>query len=142
MCMSSSPERLKLEEDFIFHEVNILSYPLFKYKPYTVILASTIANLFKEHKIDLFHGHYAIPHSMSLYLAKQSNEKIKIISTLHGSDIHLLGLDNVYKTTDGGMHWKLDFSPEHLGANEIFFLNENHGWILAWNGNIYKYTGY
>ncbi|NHK31075.1 MAG: N-acetyl-alpha-D-glucosaminyl L-malate synthase BshA [Asgard group archaeon] len=91
------PERLKLEEDFIFHEVNILSYPLFKYKPYTVILASTIVNLFKEHEIDLFHGHYAIPHSMSLYLAKQTNEKIKIISTLHGSDIHLLGLDDVYK---------------------------------------------
>jgi photosystem II stability/assembly factor-like uncharacterized protein len=54
----------------------------------------------------------------------------------------IAGLDNVYKTTDGGMHWKLDFSPEHLGANEIFFLNANHGWILAWNGNIYKYTGY
>jgi N-acetyl-alpha-D-glucosaminyl L-malate synthase BshA len=91
------PERLKLEENFIFHEVNILSYPLFKYKPYTVILASTIANLFKEHEIDVFHGHYAIPHSMSLFLAKQTNNKMKIISTLHGSDIHLLGLDDVYK---------------------------------------------
>lgn len=123
------PERLKLEEDFIFHEVNILSYPLFKYKPYTVILASTIANLYKEYEIDLFHAHYAIPHSISLYLAKQTNEKIKIISTLHGSDIHLLGLDDVYKpvletcinnhdalTTVS--HFMTDFIAEHYNITK------------------------
>ncbi|MHA1629336.1 MAG: N-acetyl-alpha-D-glucosaminyl L-malate synthase BshA [Candidatus Heimdallarchaeota archaeon] len=91
------PERLKLEEKFTFHEVNILSYPLFKYKPYTIILAAKIVELFKKYKIDLFHGHYAIPHSTSLYLAKQTNNRIKIVSTLHGSDIHLLGLDKAYK---------------------------------------------
>ncbi|MHA1221029.1 MAG: N-acetyl-alpha-D-glucosaminyl L-malate synthase BshA, partial [Candidatus Heimdallarchaeota archaeon] len=93
------PERLKLEEEFIFHEVNILSYPLFKYKPYTVILASYLTNLYEEYDIDVFHGHYAIPHSISLQLAKLTNNKIKIISTLHGSDMHLLGLDKVYKPT-------------------------------------------
>ena len=91
------PERLKLEEEFIFHEVNILSYPLFKFKPYTIILASCIANIFKEHEIDIFHGHYAIPHSTSLHLAKQTHNDMKITSTLHGSDIHLLGLDKAYK---------------------------------------------
>jgi len=91
------PERLKLEEKFTFHEVNILSYPLFKYKPYTIILASTIVKLYEQYGIDLFHAHYAIPHATSLALAKQTNKQIKIITTLHGSDIHLLGLDDAYK---------------------------------------------
>ncbi len=91
------PERLKLEEKFIFHEVNILSYPLFKYKPYTIVLASLLAKLHKEEQIDIFHAHYAIPHSTSLQLAKLTDPKTKIISTLHGSDIHLLGLDDAYK---------------------------------------------
>ncbi|NHJ87046.1 MAG: N-acetyl-alpha-D-glucosaminyl L-malate synthase BshA [Asgard group archaeon] len=91
------PERLKVEENFIVHEVNVLSYPLFKFKPYTIVLASTLHNLFVEEGIDIFHGHYAIPHSTSLYLAKMTNNNLKIISTLHGSDIHLLGLDKVYK---------------------------------------------
>ncbi len=91
------PERLKLEENFIFHEVNILSYPLFKFKPYTDVLASYIVNIFNEHEIDVFHAHYAIPHSISLFLAKATNKKINIISTLHGSDVHLLGLDDAYK---------------------------------------------
>ncbi len=91
------PERLKLEEDYIFHEVNILSYPLFKYKPYTIILASLLHKLVNEHELDILHGHYAIPHATSLYLAKLSNDKAKIISTIHGSDMHLLGLDDAYK---------------------------------------------
>ena len=91
------PERLKLEKQYIFHEVDVLSYPLFKYKPYTIVLASFIHNLHKKEKIDIFHAHYAIPHAISLFLAKMSNKNIKIITTLHGSDIHLLGLDPSYK---------------------------------------------
>ena len=91
------PERLKLEEEFIFHEVNILSYPLFKYKPYTIILASLLHKLVKEEKLDILHGHYAIPHATSLYLAKQSADEAKILTTIHGSDMHLLGLDEAYK---------------------------------------------
>lgn len=94
------PERLKLEKDYIFHEVNVLSYPLFKYKPYTIALASVIHNLFKEDKIEILHAHYAIPHAISAYLAKLSTNKfnkLKIVTTLHGTDIHLLGLDKSYK---------------------------------------------
>ncbi len=91
------PERLKLEKDYIFHEVDILSYPLFKYKPYTVVLASVIHNLFKEGKIEILHSHYAIPHAISAYLAKHSTKDLKIVATLHGTDIHLLGLDKSYK---------------------------------------------
>ena len=93
------PERLKMEreEDYIFHEVNVLSYPLFKYKPYTVVLASLLHKLVRDEKIEVFHGHYAIPHATSLYLLKTMLPKSKIITTLHGSDIHLLGLDDAYK---------------------------------------------
>jgi N-acetyl-alpha-D-glucosaminyl L-malate synthase BshA len=91
------PERLKLESEFIFHEVNILSYPLFKYKPYTIILANLLHKLVKEEKLDILHGHYTIPHATSLYLAKQTFPNANILSTIHGSDMHLLGLDEVYK---------------------------------------------
>ena len=91
------PERLKLEENYNFHEVNVLSYPLFKYNPYTIVLASVLSNLVKKIGLEILHGHYAIPHATSLYLAKHVTDKAKIISTLHGSDMHLLGLDDVYK---------------------------------------------
>lgn len=91
------PERLKLEKDYVFHEVDVLSYPLFKYKPYTIVLASFIYNLFREGEIDILHSHYAIPHAISAYLAKLSANELKIVATVHGSDIHLLGLDKSYK---------------------------------------------
>ncbi len=91
------PERLKQESDYIFHEVDILSYPLFKYPPHTILLASKVVNLIEQEKLELIHAHYAIPHSTSLFLAKMSRPEIKIISTLHGTDVHLLGLDATYK---------------------------------------------
>ena len=91
------PERLKTEKDFIFHEVNVLSYPLFKYKPYTLVLASLLSKLFREEGIEIMHAHYAIPHSASLYLAKSIDNRMKIITTLHGTDVHLLGLSDAYK---------------------------------------------
>ena len=91
------PERLKREVYYIFHEVNVLSYPLFKYKPYTLVLASLLYKLVKKENLEIVHGHYAIPHAASLYLLKEMVPTAKIITTLHGSDIHLLGLDEAYK---------------------------------------------
>ena len=91
------PERLKKESDYIFHEVNVLSYPLFKYKPYTLVLASLLYKLVKKEKIEIVHGHYAIPHATALYLLKEMIPKARVITTLHGSDVHLLGLDETYK---------------------------------------------
>ncbi|HUU79167.1 MAG TPA: N-acetyl-alpha-D-glucosaminyl L-malate synthase BshA [candidate division Zixibacteria bacterium] len=123
------PERLKLEENFIFHEVNVLSYPLFKYKPYTIVLASLLHKLVNEKGLEILHGHYTIPHSVSLYLAKLSNNKANIISTIHGSDMHLLGLDDAYKpilvnslnnhnalTTVS--HWMKDFVNQNYDINK------------------------
>ena len=81
-----------------FHEVPIARYPLFQYPPYTLALASKLSTLAREHPIDIFHAHYAIPHTASAYLAKQmlGENGPKIVTTLHGTDITLLGLDESF----------------------------------------------
>jgi len=81
-----------------FHEVPIARYPLFQYPPYTLALATKLATLAREHPIDILHAHYAIPHTASAYLAKQmlGDQAPKIVTTLHGTDITLLGLDESF----------------------------------------------
>ena len=81
-----------------FHEVAITRYPLFKYPPYTLALATKLATLAREHPIDILHAHYAIPHAISAYLCKQmiGEGAPKIVTTLHGTDITLLGLDESF----------------------------------------------
>ncbi len=81
-----------------FHEVPITRYPLFQYPPYTLALATKLATLSREHPIDVMHAHYAIPHAVSAYLAKQmlGDRSPKIVTTLHGTDITLLGLDETF----------------------------------------------
>ena len=81
-----------------FHEVAITRYPLFKYPPYTLALATKLAALAREHPIDILHAHYAIPHAISAYLCKQmlGDGAPKIVTTLHGTDITLLGLDESF----------------------------------------------
>ncbi|MFX1563029.1 MAG: N-acetyl-alpha-D-glucosaminyl L-malate synthase BshA [Promethearchaeota archaeon] len=76
--------------------VNVLEYPLFRYPPYTVALASEMANIAKLHELDLLHVHYAIPHAVSAYLARQITG-IPYVVTLHGSDVHTLGADPAYQ---------------------------------------------
>jgi len=81
-----------------FHEVPITRYPLFKYPPYTLALATKLATLAREKPIDILHAHYAIPHAISAYLCKQmlGGQAPKIVTTLHGTDITLLGLDESF----------------------------------------------
>ena len=81
-----------------FHEVPITRYPLFKYPPYTLALATKLATLARERPIDILHAHYAIPHAISAYLCKQmlGGQAPKIVTTLHGTDITLLGLDESF----------------------------------------------
>jgi N-acetyl-alpha-D-glucosaminyl L-malate synthase BshA len=78
-----------------FHEVEMTSYPLFDFPLYTLALASKMVEVARYEKIDLFHCHYAIPHATSAYLAKQmlSPTNAKVITTLHGTDITLVGLE-------------------------------------------------
>ncbi len=96
------PVRLALLNSNVhYHEVNVPEYPLFHYQPYELALSSKLVDMVKLYKIELLHVHYAIPHAYAGYMAKQmlKNEGIKIpmVTTLHGTDITLVGNHPVYK---------------------------------------------
>jgi L-malate glycosyltransferase len=85
-------------ENIYYHEVEISNYPLFDFPLYTPALASKIVEVARFEKLDVIHAHYAIPHAISAYLAKQilADTDIKIVTTLHGTDITLVGLEPSY----------------------------------------------
>lgn len=89
------PMRLdSFQKNIYFHEVEMASYPLFEFPLYTPALASKMVEVAKFHNLDILHVHYAIPHTISAFLAKQIiGQKLKIITTLHGTDITLVGLE-------------------------------------------------
>jgi N-acetyl-alpha-D-glucosaminyl L-malate synthase BshA len=81
-------------KNIFYHEVEISTYPLFDFPLYTPALASKIAEVARFEKLDIVHAHYAIPHAISAYLAKQITANgLKIVTTLHGTDITLVGLE-------------------------------------------------
>ncbi|MFZ2491404.1 MAG: N-acetyl-alpha-D-glucosaminyl L-malate synthase BshA [Thermoanaerobaculia bacterium] len=94
------PSRLNiLHERVHFHEVSVTPYPLFDpYPPYTLALATKMAEVAVYEKLDVLHVHYAIPHAISAHLAKQilGETGLKVITTLHGTDITLVGRDESY----------------------------------------------
>ena len=93
------PSRLNiLHERVRFHEVTVTPYPLFDpYPPYTLALATKMAEVAAYEKLDILHVHYAIPHAISAYLAKQIlQSRLKVVTTLHGTDITLVGRDESY----------------------------------------------
>lgn len=97
------PVRLELLKPNIFyHEVNIQEYPLFHYQPYELALSSKIVDMVKLYNIELLHVHYAIPHAYAGYMAKKMLEEdgiyIPMVTTLHGTDITLVGKHPNYKT--------------------------------------------
>ncbi len=98
----SQPHRLDfLNENLFYHEVSIQSYPLFEYPPYELALASKMVSVVRNEKLDLLHVHYAIPHASAAYMAKQilktHNIIIPVVTTLHGTDITLVGKDASYE---------------------------------------------
>lgn len=98
----SQPTRLDFfNENLFYHEVDIRTYPLFVYPPYELALASTMVNVIQYEKLDLLHVHYAIPHASAAYMAKQilktKGHDIPVITTLHGTDITLVGKDASYE---------------------------------------------
>ncbi len=96
---SSWPMRLRQPSPRIhFHEVQPMSYPVFDYPPYTLALASKMAEVAETARLDLLHVHYAIPHSVSAYLARAmlAPRRLPFITTLHGTDITLVGVDISY----------------------------------------------
>ncbi len=92
------PHRLNdsFDPNILFHEVKVPEYPLFEYPPYSLSLATKMADIAIHEKLDLIHAHYAIPHAVSAYLAREmirDQHRLKIITTLHGTDITLVGAD-------------------------------------------------
>ncbi len=97
----SQPFRLNGRNDGIFyHEVPVSNYPLFEFPPYDLALASRMAEVAEFYDLDLLHVHYAIPHSVSAMLARQMlaarGRRLPFVTTLHGTDITLVGLDRSY----------------------------------------------
>jgi N-acetyl-alpha-D-glucosaminyl L-malate synthase BshA len=98
----SQPARLEFfNENLFYHEVNIPAYPLFQYPPYELALASKMVDIVQYEKLDVLHVHYAIPHASAAYMAKQilktKGIQIPVITTLHGTDITLVGKDASYE---------------------------------------------
>ena len=91
-----------LNEKLHFHKVNVPDYPLFSFVPYELALSTKLVEIVKKYSIDLLHVHYAIPHAYAAYMAKKMLEdqsiKIPIVTTLHGTDITLVGNHPSYKT--------------------------------------------
>ncbi len=98
----SQPTRLDFfSENLFYHEVSVKSYPLFDYPPYELALASKMVDVVEHEGIDLLHVHYAIPHASAAYMARQILQSkgiiIPFITTLHGTDITLVGKDATYE---------------------------------------------
>jgi len=97
------PVRLNVFNTNIFyHEVRVPTYPLFDYPPYEIALASTMVDVMNNYDLDLLHVHYAIPHASAAYMAKQimlekTGRNVPVITTLHGTDITLVGKDKTYE---------------------------------------------
>ncbi|MBU2912448.1 MULTISPECIES: N-acetyl-alpha-D-glucosaminyl L-malate synthase BshA [Reichenbachiella] len=94
----SQPTRLDFfNENLFYHEVDIKPYPLFQYPPYEIALASKMVDVAKHEKLDLFHVHYAVPHASAAFMAREilktEGYDIPFITTLHGTDITIVGKD-------------------------------------------------
>ena len=95
----ANPIRLEESPGIFFHEVEVSNYPLFQFPPYCLALASRMAEVAAMEKLDLLHVHYAIPHSVSAMLARgmlKKDRRLPFVTTLHGTDITLVGVDRSY----------------------------------------------
>lgn len=99
---SELPARLDMTDpNIFFHKVNVQTYPLFKHQPFDIALSSTIYQVVKLYKLDILHAHYAVPYAYAAFFAKQmlkeENADIPLVTTLHGTDITLVGQHPSYK---------------------------------------------
>ena len=96
------PARLgHFQENAFYHEVDTSDYPLFEFPPYETALAGKMVDVARFEKLDLLHVHYAIPHAAVAYMAKKillsEGQYVPVITTLHGTDITLVGKNNAFK---------------------------------------------
>jgi N-acetyl-alpha-D-glucosaminyl L-malate synthase BshA len=96
---SSMPFRLdSVHSKIFYHEVEVKHYPVFQYPPYDLALTSKMAEVIDQEKLDILHVHYAIPHAVCAILARDIAEHhVKVVTTLHGTDITVLGIDETFK---------------------------------------------
>ncbi|MDH3590575.1 MAG: N-acetyl-alpha-D-glucosaminyl L-malate synthase BshA [Planctomycetota bacterium] len=95
------PYRLGQPAEFLpnvyFHEVHVSAYPLFRYPPYDLALASKMVEVVETHGVEILHAHYAVPHAVSAVLAREMlGNGVKVLTTLHGTDVTLVGQDKSY----------------------------------------------
>jgi N-acetyl-alpha-D-glucosaminyl L-malate synthase BshA len=94
---SVPPRLLGFEDRVLFHEVSATPYPLFEAEPFSIALASKMADVASNYGLDIMHAHYAIPHASAALLARMATDgKLKIVTTLHGTDITVVGADPSY----------------------------------------------
>ncbi len=94
---SVPPRLLGFEDRVMFHEVSATPYPLFEAEPFSIALASKMADVASNYGLDIMHAHYAIPHASAALLARMATDgKLKIVTTLHGTDITVVGADPSY----------------------------------------------
>jgi N-acetyl-alpha-D-glucosaminyl L-malate synthase BshA len=120
-----------MNERIFFHEVEVLSYPLFEYPPYDLVLATKMAEVVVKFNLDILHVHYAIPHSISAFLAKKmvTERAVPFVTTLHGTDITLVGNDRSYlPITRFGIEQSdaVTAVSEYLKARTIAEFNTDH----------------
>lgn len=121
------PIRLNTELPGIYyHEVEVSTYPLFAYPPYVMALASRMAEIAEDRRLDLLHVHYAIPHSVAAYLAREmtKDRRLPFITTLHGTDITIVGADPSYfRTTQFAMEQSdgITTISEYMRARTVEF---------------------
>lgn len=112
-----SPPRLLCAPGPIFHEVEVRDYPLFEYPPYSLALTSRMVTVVREHGLDLLHVHYAVPNSISAVLARQILEprRLPVVTTLHGTDVTLVGSDPSYREAT---RWGIEQSDAVTAVSE------------------------
>lgn len=95
----ATPVRYEPRPGLFFHEVDVSSYPLFKFPPYEMALSSRLSDVAIREKLDLIHAHYAVPHSVAAFLAREmvGRDRLRVVTTLHGTDITLIGSDPAYR---------------------------------------------
>ncbi len=116
----NQPARLEhFSENIFYHEVSISKYPLFEYPPYETALSSKLVDIVKFEKLDLLHVHYAIPHASAAIMARMILEKhgiyIPVVTTLHGTDITLVGKDATYEPV---VSWSINESDGVTSVSE------------------------
>ncbi len=93
---SLPPRLIGFEDRITFHEVRASPYPLFEDAPYSIALGSKMADVAEHNGLDIIHAHYAIPHAMAALLARMAVPHLKVVTTLHGTDITVVGSDPSY----------------------------------------------